>query len=117
MGYFIEAEAKIKNGISAAKAEGRQAAVVTEPTAEALISFCKQSDEFAQAVVQGGSFAECIKSCCKGIGGAISDIDFYRKAVQFYFKGAVIDFVMNIRMSEYEKKTDNIISLNLTDFM
>ena len=29
----------------------------------------------------------------------------------------VIDFVMNIRMSEYEKNSNNIISLNLTDFM
>ena len=117
MGFFVEAKAKIENGLSEAKAQGRYAAVVAEPTSEALINFCKQNDEFAQAVVQGGSFAECIKSCCNGIGGAISDIEFYRKAVQFYFKGAVVDFVMNIRMSEHEKKTDNIISLNLADFM
>lgn len=36
-------------------------------------------------------------------GNAISDIDAYRAAVSYFFPGAVVDFVMNIRMSEYEE--------------
>ena len=33
-----------------------------------LVNFCKQDPEFAQAVVQGGSFAECMAAVAKGVG-------------------------------------------------
>ena len=63
---------------------------------EALESFVRQDDEFAQAVAQGGSFADCMAAVEKGVGNSISDMDAYRKAVQFYFKGADIRFHMVI---------------------
>ena len=116
MSYFIEAESKIKRELEEAR-NGRKESVIAGPTAETLISFCKQNDEFAQAVAQGKSFAECIKYICKGISDACSDIEVYRKAAEFYFPGAVVDFQMSIRMSQYEDKTDNIISLDLIDFL
>ena len=33
----------------------RKAAVINRPTADALCEFCKQSEEFAQAVCEGAS--------------------------------------------------------------
>lgn len=61
-----------------------------------LNHFCDQEEEFAQAVVQGGSFADCMKAVAKGVGNYISDIDAYKKAVQFYFPGAEIKVQMTI---------------------
>lgn len=43
-----------------------------------------------QAVVQGGSFEECMKAVEKGAGSALSDLDAYKKAVKFYFPTATI---------------------------
>jgi hypothetical protein len=62
----------------------------------ALTDFCKQDEEFAQAVAQGGSFADCMKAVAKGVGNSISDLEAYTKAVQFYFPGAKIRMQMTI---------------------
>lgn len=63
---------------------------------EALTDFCRQDAEFAQAVAQGGSFEDCMAAVAKGVGGSISDLEAYRKAVRFYFKGADVRFRMEI---------------------
>ena len=63
---------------------------------EALTDFCRQDAEFAQAVAQGGSFKDCMATVAKGVGGSISDLEAYRKAVRFYFKGADVRFRMEI---------------------
>ena len=77
--------------------------VLKNPVADALISFCEQQPEFDQAVSEAkGSFSGCLAHVCKGIGGAISDIDAYRRAAEFYFPGSVVEMKMVIRMSEYE---------------
>lgn len=62
----------------------------------ALRDFCRQDEEFAQAVVQGKSFAECMKQVASGVGNSISDLDAYKKAVKFYFPGAEIRMEMTI---------------------
>ena len=56
----------------------------------------RQDAEFAQAVAQGGSFKDCMAAVAKGVGGSISDLEAYRKAVRFYFKGADVRFRMEI---------------------
>lgn len=117
MSYFVEAEAKIQREIKQAESSGSKERVIARPTAETLIEFCRQNEEFAQAVVQGKSFTECIKHICQGIKSACSDIEVYRKAAEFYFPGAKVDFQMSIRMSKYEEKKDNIISIDLIDFL
>ena len=64
---------------------------------DALIDFCRQNEEFAQAVVQDGSFTDCMKAVAKKIkGNAISDVEAYVEAVRFYFPGAGIDVKMTI---------------------
>ena len=118
MSYFVEAEAKIKRDIEQAKSSGSKERVIAGPTAEALIEFCRQNEEFAQAVVQGKSFENCVKAVARNIGSACSDLTVYQKAVEFYFPGAVVEFRMNIKMSKYEdEQSDNIINLNLMDFI
>ena len=62
----------------------------------AVKDFCVQDEEFAQAVVQGGTFAECMKKVAAGIGNSISDLDAYKKAVQFYFPGAEVKMQLTI---------------------
>ena len=62
----------------------------------AVQEFCKQEPEFAQAVVQGGSFSECMKKVAAGVGSSISDLEAYKKAVQFYFPGAVVNMQLTI---------------------
>lgn len=117
MSIYTDAKSKITQETESAKKSGSKERVIAEPTADALIEFCKQNEEFAQAVLDGKSFTECVKSVCNSIkGNACSDIEVYRKAVEFYFPGAKVDFQMAIRMSEHEEKNDNIISLDLTSF-
>lgn len=61
-----------------------------------LKDFCLQDEEFAQAIVQGGSFADCMKKVAAGVGNSISDLDAYKKAVQFYFPGALVHMQLTI---------------------
>ena len=81
----------------------KYAAVIAEPTAKALHGFCKQSEEFARAVVETDkTFQDCLETITKDIGRAVSDIEVYQKAVEFFFPGAKVEFKMIIHMSEYE---------------
>ena len=103
--FVSKAVEKIESGIAAVK--GQKENVVKRPVADALISFCRQQEEFAQAVVQSEkTFADCVAHVVKGCGNALSDIEAYRKAVGFWFPGAVVDMVLTIRMSEYEEPED-----------
>ena len=69
---------------------------------DALLTFIEQDNEFAQAVAQGGSFADCMKAVSKGVSSSISDIDAYKRAVQYYFPGADISFIMTIKVNPHE---------------
>ena len=100
--FVSKAIEKIEGGLSSVK--GQKEGVVKRPVADALISFCRQQEEFAQAVVQSEkTFADCVAHVVKGCGKALSDIEAYRKAVGFWFPGAVVDMVLTIRMSEFEE--------------
>ena len=77
-------------------ASGQKEKAMAGAVAKQLASFCRQDEEFAQAVVQGGSFRDCMAAVAKGTGNYISDIDAYKKAVQFYFPGAEIKMQMTI---------------------
>lgn len=100
--FVSKAIEKIEGGIAAVK--GQKENVVKRPVADALISFCRQQEEFAQAVVQSEkTFADCVAHVVAGCGNALSDIEAYRKAVGFWFPGAVVDMVLTIRMSEFEE--------------
>ena len=82
----------------------KYAAAMKKDVLQAMEEFCRQDGEFAQAVYQGGCFAECMAAVAKNCGSSISDLEAYRRAVQFYFKGADIRFRMEINLcAEVEK--------------
>lgn len=73
--------------------------VMKADVADALREFCRQDAEFAQAVAQGGSFADCMKAVAKGVkNGGISDMKAFGLAVEFFFPGAGIDVKMSINL-------------------
>ena len=61
-----------------------------------LESFIEQDEEFAQAVVQGGTFEDCMKAVAKSCGQSLSDVEAYRRAVAFYFPGAKVKMQLTI---------------------
>ena len=103
--------------------KGQKEKVMAEAVAHTLQDFCRQEEEFAQAVVQGGSFQDCMAAVAKGVGQSISDLDAYKKAVQFYFQGAEIRWSMEIDLvgmaGHDEPKTERPagIVLKLEDFL
>lgn len=107
---------------------------VKNHVADTLIEFCRQDDEFAQAVMQSDkTLGDCCKSIMSGCGNSISDLEVYRKAVQFYFPGADIRMTMTIDLcasvrgpedAAPSKQTDPTLAvrssdiiLDLTDFL
>ena len=75
---------------------------------------------FAQAVAQGGSFKDCMAAVAKGVGGSISDLEAYRKAVRFYFKGADVRFRMEIDLcptAEEAPRSAQKKILDIADFL
>lgn len=112
---------------------GQKEKIMAGAVFEAVKDFCIQDEEFSQAVVQGGSFADCMKQVATGVGNSISDLDAYKKAVQFYFPGAEVKMQLTIdligsaaaeerpekipeKKPEPAPKRSNVISLNLEDF-
>lgn len=96
-----QAQEKIKT--SGEKKLGRYENAVNSAVANALCEFCSQSEEFARAIVESDkTYADCLTAVCKGLGQSISDFDLYTRAVQFWFPGAIVEYKMTVRMSEYE---------------
>lgn len=59
---------------------------------DTLRGFIEQDDEFAQSIVQNSqTFANCMSAVTKGVKSSISDLEAYKKAVQFYFPGASVE--------------------------
>ena len=67
-----------------------------------------------------------MKAVAKGVGGSISDLEAYRRAVRFYFPGSDVVFQMKIALCEADKEEANAASkatdgdpiiLDLADFL
>ena len=117
MMWYEQAAEKLNKEIKDIK--GQKEGVMKTSVKETLLSFCAQDEEFGQAVVQGGSFADCMSAVAKGVGNSISDLDAYRRAVQFYFPGAKICVNMTIDLiGDARKESDEPrgIVLDLADF-
>lgn len=118
--FLKQALERLKKESTAIK--GGKAAVMKGAVREALESFARQDEEFAQ----GGSFVDCMTALERATGNSISDLDAYRKAVQFYFPGAEIRMTMEIDVcpnrvqpaepeAPAQKKQPKL--LDLTDFL
>lgn len=83
---------------------------------DALAEFCRQDGEFAQAVVQGGSFADCMKAVAKNCGSCLSDLEAFKRAAGFYFPGAEVRFRMEIALGPAPEEKKSVV-LDLSDFL
>lgn len=92
--WATQAMNKLKEGQK--NVVGQKERAMAPAVAEQLRSFCRQDAEFAQAVAQGGTFADCMKKVAQGVGQSISDLEAYKKAVQFYFPGAEVGMKLTI---------------------
>lgn len=100
---------------------GQKETAMKSAVRDALLDFSRQDAEFAQAIVQGGSFDDCMKSVAKGVGSSISDLEAYKKAVAFYFPGAGIRVTMKIDLCDSVKDAPHPdgpgVILDLSDFL
>ena len=84
----LEAEDKLFKG-------GRAAASVQSYVLRALLNFADQEPHFAEVVCNTErTFSECCAAVVHNAGEVLSDLEAYRKAVQFYFPNAEISFSM-----------------------
>jgi len=105
----------------------RYAQIMKDSALKTLKEFCGQDEEFAQAVAQGGSFEDCMKAVAKNCGSGISDLEAYKRAVQFYFPGAEIRCTMTVDLIGKADEPDTPkhaaegstkgIMLDFTDFL
>lgn len=107
---------------------GQKEKAMAHEVAAQLEFFCRQDTEFAQAVVQGGTFSGCMKKVAKGVGSSISDLEAYKRAVRFYFPGATVKMQLTIDLIgkaadpepvAEEPKQENkaiVLDLDLSDF-
>jgi hypothetical protein len=116
---------KLREG--AKNVRGNKESAMKDAVRATLETFCTQNEEFAQAVMQGGDFPACMAAVARGVGSSISDLEAYKKAVQFYFPGAEIRMQMTIDLigaaavkaepaPAEQKKPENII-LDFTEFL
>ena len=113
--WFDQARERLEREYKEVK--GQKESAMKAAVRDTLLEFCRQDEEFAQAVAQGGSFPDCMVAVAKGVGGSISDLEAYRRAVNFYFDGAKINFSMSIQLEPAEpEKERNGILLDLSDF-
>lgn len=106
--YCDEALKKLREGAKTVR--GQKEKAMSDAVRAMLENFCRQEEEFAQAVVQGGDFQECMTAVARGAGTSISDLEAYQKAVQFFFPGATvkmqctIDLIGDAAEEEYTPK-------------
>ena len=107
MEFFNEAKEKLDRELKSGTFD-KYGNAMKSAVHKALLDFCRQDNEFAQAVAQGGSFTDCMKAVSKCVtGGSISDIQAYGAAVKFYFPGAGIDVKMSINLcAEVEEQKE-----------
>ena len=117
MSWSTEAVARLDKEYKAFQGN-RYEAAMKKSVLDALKNFCTQDEEFAQAVVQGRSFADCMQTVAKNCGSSLPDIEAYRRAVQFYFDGAQVEFQMRVVLAPAAaSEPSRGIVLNFEDFL
>lgn len=122
----IDAIKKLQDKEQKKGAESKYATAVYNAVRDAMVGFCEQQEELADAVLQQEkTLGDCCEVIMKGCGSSISDIEVYAKAVEFYFPGAKVEMKMTVYMSEFEREEKQeapkkagakILDLNLKDF-
>lgn len=128
--YLQAALERLEKEFKDGKNLNRYSKVMAEPVKKQLVAFCKQEPEFAQAVVHGGSFKDCMAEVTKDVRLSISDVEAYERAVRFYFPGSRIRFQLTVDLvgdaagdtaetgaAHVEDKPKPGIVLSLADFL
>jgi len=77
--------------------------IMYNEVANVLRNFCSQDDKFAEIVYKTKrTFNDCMNEVAKNAGHGISDIDAYRRAIQFYFPNSQIEFLMKMTLTGEE---------------
>ena len=114
---FKQASDKLEKEIKEAHLDNKSK-VIAEPTKKALLDFCHQEDEFAQAIVEcSKTFGECCAQIVKDCGSAISDLEVYSQAVKFYFPGADIRFELKIDLCASVNGGNKSLGVSLMDLI
>ena len=79
--WYMSAKKKLEEERKSGKYD-KYAAAMKDAVCEALDSFCRQDGEFAQAVVQGGTFEDCMKAVARNCGSAISDLEAFCRGIR-----------------------------------
>ena len=82
-----------------------------------ILELCEQSENFAQAVLDGDTFEECMKAVAKGCGNAISDLEVCKRAVKFYRKDTDVHFQMVLEEKDTDRRSSPMEVIDLTDFL
>lgn len=94
----MTAASKIKKE-AAVNSKDPRVEVIKNCVANELLKFCKQENEFAQAIEQSDkTVIDCCKACLEGVGGSVSDLEVYSKAVKFYFPTATLDVIIRVNL-------------------
>jgi len=89
---------------------------IAGPVAENLIKFAENKDFGLKIQTSEKTLLDCCTEVVKGVKSHISDIEVYKKAVQFYFPEADIKFSMDIQLTEDADVISNKkISIDLDD--
>lgn len=84
---------KLEAGIK--EVHGQKEKAVSSAVLAALSDFCRQSDDFSEAVTDTGKcMKECLEEIMRGCGNCISDIEVYRRAVAFWMPGYTVQMQM-----------------------
>ena len=90
MDYKTKLEGELK---ALDKKLSRIEVAMAEPVCRMLISFGEKDQRFADAVfAKTETLSDCMRAVGKGVQYSISDVEAYRRAVQFYFPAADVDF-------------------------
>ena len=113
--WYKQAEQRLKDEYN--KVQGQKEGAMKSAVRDALLEFCRQNEEFAQAVAEGGSFPDCMAAVAKDVGSFLSDLEAYRRAASFYFDGAKVNFTMSIQLEPAAVEPEQTgILLDLSDF-
>ena len=114
-GWYEQARARLEQEYG--QVRGQRETAMKGAVRDALLEFCRQNEEFAQAVAQGGSFPDCMAAVANGVGQSLSDLEAYKRAAAFYFDGAQVECSMIIRLepADTDRDRDSIV-LDLADF-
>ena len=122
--FLLDAKYEVEKELNSFTGDKREE-IMKNAVAETILKLCELNNEFAQAVAQGGAFADCMKAVCKQIkGNGISDIDAYCAAAAFYFPGCKVSRSLAINLCGVTEQEDFQVPngkpdlvINLADFM